>query len=124
MAQQADERVKSAVEQAIAESKQDIMVFGSLTVNNITQRAFLDGTDANLTPKEFALLVYFLKSIDKLGTAEEIYEAVWGLGANNSIYTLRVHIKELRRKLRMDETAPVVIETVKRKYYACRVPDI
>jgi len=120
MAKQADERVKSAVAQAMADGKQDVMVFGPLTVNSTAQRAFLGGADANLTPKEFALLSYFLRNIDKQGTAEEIYEAVWGLGANSSINTLRVHIKELRRKLKMDEAAPIIIETVKRKHYVCR----
>ena len=113
--QRTDALVKSA-ERAV-----DIAEYGPLIVNHITQRVYLYGEDALLTPKEFALLAFFLKNIGKQFTAEKIYEAVWGQYANHSITTVRVRIKGLRDKLRMEDEVAVAIDTVARKFYVCRL---
>ncbi|MCL2851602.1 MAG: response regulator transcription factor [Defluviitaleaceae bacterium] len=117
--QKANERVKEAVTQVKAAA--DIVEYGPLTINNITQRVSLNGEDVNLGPKEFLLLNYFLKNTDKKLTAEELYEAVWGLDANSSVDVVRVRIKDLRKKLKMDDEVAVIIETEERKYYVCRL---
>jgi DNA-binding response OmpR family regulator len=118
--QRADERVKNAVEQT--KSSADIAEYGPLTVNNITQRAKLDGEDANLTPKEFSVLAFFLKNMDKKMTPEEIYEGVWGQASINSAGAIKVHINGIRKKLKLDDETSVVIETVERKFYVCCLP--
>jgi len=118
--QRADERVKEAVAQT--QNAADVVEYGSLTVNNITQRAKLDGADANLTPKEFSVMVYFLKNMDKKMTPEEIYEGVWGQESINSAGAIKVHISGIRKKLKMEDETSVVIETVERKYYVCCLP--
>ena len=115
-AQQMDDLIKQA-----AQSAPDVVEYGRLTVNNLTQRAILDGEDVNLKPKEFQLLRYFLKNLGEKRTAEEIYEAVWGQDANNSVDTVKVHIKDLRKKLRMDDEVAIVIETLERKFYVCKL---
>jgi len=122
-----DELVKEAAIQGEAQGKlsaereTEVMEYGPLTVNNITKRAYLFSNDANLTPKEFSMLAYLLKNIGKQLTAEEIYEAVWGLDAMSSAGTVRVRIKGLRDKLRMDDEVAIAIDTVERKYYVCRL---
>jgi DNA-binding response OmpR family regulator len=67
------------------------------------------------------MLVYFLRNIGKRLTAEEIFEAIWGQDANNSIGTVKVHIAALRKKLKMEDEVSVVIDTVERKYYMCKL---
>jgi len=116
----ADERVKDAVAQT--KNAADIVQYGPLTVNSITQRAKLDGEDANLTPKEFSVLAYFLKNMDKKLTPDEIYEGVWGQDSINSAGAIKVHISGIRKKLKMEDETSVVIETVGRKYYVCCLP--
>ena len=118
--QRADERVRDAVEQT--KNAADVAEYGLLTVNNITQRAKLNGEDANLTPKEFSVLAYFLKNMDKKMTPEEIYKGVWGQDSINSAGAIKVHISAIRKKLKMDDETSVVIETVERKYYVCCLP--
>jgi len=120
--QRADERVKDAVEQM--KNAADVVAYGPLTVNNMTQRAKLNGEDANLTPKEFSVLAYFLKNMDKKITPEEIYEGVWGQDSINNSGAIKVHISGIRKKLKMDDETSVVIETVERKYYVCCLPYI
>ena len=113
---EADERVRMA-----SLHTPDILEYGELTIDNITQRVYLNGENTNPTPKEFSLLAYFLKNVDKPLTSEEIYEAVWGQDANNAAGTVRVHIKRVRDKLKMEEGGTVVIETELRKFYVCNV---
>jgi len=116
----ADERVKDAV--AKTKNASDVVAVGALTLNNVTQRAKLSGVDVNLTPKEFSVLAYFLKNMDKKMTPEEIYEGVWGQDSNNSAGAIKVHISGIRKKLKMENETSVVIETVERKYYVCCLP--
>lgn len=115
--QRTDERVNEAVANAVA----DVSEYGALLINNITQRVMLDGKDVNLNQKEFLLLAYFLKNIGKKLTAVQLYEAVWGQDAGGTIDTVRVRIKDMRKKLRMDDEIAITIETVERKYYVCRL---
>jgi DNA-binding response OmpR family regulator len=115
----ADERVKDAVAQT--QNAADVAEYGLLTVNNITQRAKLDGEDANLTPKEFSVLAYLLKNMGKKITPEEIYEGVWGQDSINNAGAIKVHISGIRKKLKMEEKTSVAIETVERKYYVCNL---
>jgi len=115
-AAQMDELIKQA-----ALNAPDVMKYGRLTINNAAQRVTLDGEDVNLKPKEFQLLAYFLRNINKKLTAEEIYESVWGQDALRSVDTVKVRIRELRVKLKMDDEVAVVIETAGRKFYVCRL---
>ena len=117
------QRADARLNEAVARASADIVQYGPLAINNITQRVSLNGEDVNLKPKEFSLLIYFLKNINAKLTAEELYETVWGQDANNSVETVRVHIKELRKKLKMEDELSVTIETVERKYYVCRLYD-
>ena len=117
------EFTKEAVASAAAKATPDISEYGPLIVNNVTQRVSLNGEDVNLKPKEFLMLVYFLRNMDRQMSAEEIFEAVWGQDANKSIGTVRVHVAALRKKLKMDDEIAVVIDTVVRKYYMCRLTD-
>ena len=118
--QRADKRVKDAVEQT--KNAADVVEYGSLTVNNMTQRAKLGGEDVNLTPKEFSVLAYFLKNMDKKMSPEEIYEGVWGQDSIKSAGAIKVHISGIRKKLKMNDETSVVIETVERRYYMCCLP--
>ena len=114
--QKVDERIKTAVQHATG-----VMEYGPLTVNNITKRAYLSGVDAKLTPKEFSLLTYFLGNVGRHLTAKDIYEEVWGQDAISQVDTVKVHIKELRKKLHTEDEIAVVIETISRTFYVCYI---
>ncbi|MCL2578413.1 MAG: response regulator transcription factor [Oscillospiraceae bacterium] len=120
------ERVKMAAENAKAQANTrraaDMISYGPLlAVNYATQKAYLCGEDVSLTPKEFAILSFFLKNTGIRLTAEEIYQAVWGQEALDSAGTVRVRIKGLREKLKVEDEVAIVIETVERKYYVAKL---
>ena len=49
---------------------------GKLRLEQASQRAFADKVPLNLTPKEFALLLYFVQNRDLVLTREVILDAV------------------------------------------------
>ena len=51
------------------------------------------------TPKEFALLVYFIQNKNKVLTRETILDAVWGFDYNGDIRTVDTIVKQIRRKI-------------------------
>jgi DNA-binding response OmpR family regulator len=80
-----------------------------------TQRATRDGHPLDLTAKEFALLVMFLRRPGTVFSRARIYESVWGDEFDGLSNTLEVHVKELRRKL--EQFGERVIQTRRGRGY-------
>ena len=76
---------------------------GRLYLNGATQRAYLDGRDMLLKPKEFQILYLLLEQFGRCVTAQELYEAVWDMDGNQDIRTVWVHISNLRKKLKRED---------------------
>ena len=76
-----------------------VLRYQDLTVDLATQRAERAGKRLDLTAKEQALLVLFLRHPGEVLSRTRIYEAVWDERYDGLSNTLEVHIVELRRKL-------------------------
>ena len=72
---------------------------GMLEVNLEGQQVFVNGREISVTPKEFALLVYFIQNKNKVMTRETILDAVWGFDYNGDMRTVDTIVKQLRKKL-------------------------
>jgi two-component system copper resistance phosphate regulon response regulator CusR len=86
-----------------------VLAHGDVTVDLKSQRAERAGRPLDLTAKELALLVYFLRHPVQLLTRTRIYEHVWDDRPDGPSKTLDVHVMELRRKL--EALGPRVIHT-------------
>jgi two-component system copper resistance phosphate regulon response regulator CusR len=76
-----------------------VLFYDDLSVDLATQRAERAGRRLDLTAKEQALLVLFLRHPGEVLTRTRIYEQVWEERYDGLSNTLEVHIMELRRKL-------------------------
>ena len=72
---------------------------GALTLDILRNKAFVNGRNAELTPKEFAVLLFLVQNEGKELTAEAIYEHVWGTAMNIDSGAVRRHISMLKKKL-------------------------
>jgi two-component system copper resistance phosphate regulon response regulator CusR len=70
-----------------------------LAVNLATHRVERAGQRIELTAKEYALLVFFMRHPGEILTRTRIYEQVWDERYDGLSNTLEVHVMELRRKL-------------------------
>ena len=82
---------------------------GELQIDLRTRRVTINGTEVELTPKEFDILALLAADPGTVHTRHRILETVWDAHWYGPTKTLDVHIASLRRKLRHPEW----IETVR-----------
>ena len=82
-----------------AEKKQVIITKGPITLDISKNKALVNGKDAHLTAKEFALLLVLIENENKIFSPEELYEFVWGAPSADDTRTIRFHIGNLKRKI-------------------------
>lgn len=85
---------------------------GGVRVERRTRRAWVDGSEVQLTAKEFSLLAVLLEQPDWVFTREELYDRVWGEESFGDQSTVTVHVRKLREKIERDPAAPTRIVTV------------
>ncbi len=93
-----------------------VLAHGDVRVDLASQRADRAGRKLDLTAKEYALLVFFLRHPGEVLSRTRIYEQVWDERYDGLSNTLEVHVMELRRKL--EAHGPRLIQTVRGKGYA------
>lgn len=76
----------------------------SISINKLqvipTQRKVtVDGTNIELTPKEFDLLVLLISNMDRIFSRDELLDLVWGMEYIGGTRTVDIHIQRLRKKL-------------------------
>ena len=64
------------------------------------------GKEVKLTPKEYDLLVYFMRNADKVIAQRTLLSAIWGVEHTEQPEYLRVFINQLRKKIEPDPSAP------------------
>ena len=91
------------------------LAVGDVRVDLATQRAERAGKPLDLTVKEQALLVFFLRHPGEVLSRTRIYEHVWDERYDGTSNTLEVHVMELRRKL--EAKGPRLIHTLRGRGY-------
>ena len=71
----------------------------TLSLNNTNNTVLKDGTEKQLTSKEFGILSFLMDHPDEIHNAEEIYENVWKEEPFRCRSIICVHICHIREKL-------------------------
>ncbi len=91
---------------------QEGTVVGGLELNEKSKTASLDGVKLILTPKEFQILMLFMKNLDTVFSPKEIYENIWKEPFFGGENTVAVHIRHLREKIEIDSANPRYLKVV------------
>ena len=94
-------RIRSLLRRAAGRAESEL-VHGKLTLNPATHRVSLDGVDASLTAREFALLHALLERPGAILSREQIENRIYGWGEEVSSNAVDVLIHGMRRKLGAD----------------------
>ncbi len=78
----------------------DLVNFEGLTIDIAGRNVYVDGEKANLTPKEYEILFYFVKNKGIALTREKLLMDVWGFDFYGDDRTVDTHIKMLRANLK------------------------
>jgi two-component system copper resistance phosphate regulon response regulator CusR len=92
-----------------------VLGYGDVRLDLATHRVERAGRPLDLTPKEEALLVAFLRCPKAVLSRTRLYEQVWDDRYDGLSNTLEVHVMELRRKL--EAHGPRLIHTYRGRGY-------
>ncbi len=93
-----------------------VLAHRDVQIDLVTGRAERAGAPLDLTAREQALLVFFLRHPGQVLSRTRIYDHVWGERYDGLSNTLEVHVMELRRKL--EAHGPRLIHTVRGRGYS------
>jgi two-component system KDP operon response regulator KdpE len=108
-------RVRASLRRArtapMNEATQTTLDLGDFHVDLETREITVRGKAIHLTPKEFDLLVYFIKHSGKVLTHRTLLAALWGGNYVEQNEYLRVFVGNLRKKIEPDAPTPRYILT-------------
>ena len=84
---------------------------GDFRIDLNTREVRVAGREIRLSPKEFDLLVYFIRHSGKVLTHRNLLSAIWGGNSVEQTEYLRVFIRHLRKKIEHDPAKPRYILT-------------
>ena len=94
-------RIHAVIKRAAAAGeKREVYEFEGLKVDMVGRNVYVDGQKAELTPKEYELLFYFLQNQGVALTRERLLNKVWGYDFYGDDRTVDTHVKMLRGNLK------------------------
>ena len=106
-------RVRASLRRAnappINEATQTTLDVGDFHVDLESRDVRVRGKEIHLTPKEFDLLIYFIKHPGKVLTHRTLLAAIWGNNYAEQNEYLRVFVGNLRKKLEPDPTPRYIL---------------
>ena len=88
------------------------LALGDMVLDTERHRVTVDGRVAELTVKEFDLLVLLLRHPGRTFARAELLELVWGYSYTGYEHTVNSHINRLRMKIERDAANPNYVLTV------------
>jgi DNA-binding response OmpR family regulator len=83
---------------------QTSLAFQDILVDVERHQVSRAGMTVQLTPKEFDLLVFFIRNVDIALTRERLLSVVWGYNASGETRTVDTHVQQLRTKLALQDS--------------------
>lgn len=93
--------------------KEEVIKIDTLVINKTRRTVEVDGVSVDLALKEYELLYLLAKNKGIVFTRETLLEKIWGYDYLGETRTVDVHIRNIRKKIEKDDTAPVYIKTVR-----------
>lgn len=89
----------------------NVLTSGHIKIDTERRSSYKDGTEVELTAKEFDLVELLMKNPGKVYSRENLLSIVWGEDYQGDIRTVDVHIRRLREKLELQPAEPEKIMT-------------
>ncbi len=102
-------RLRAIARHSGGTTTQSVITTGNLKIDLSSRTVFLNGLEIHLTATEYALLRILAVNLGKVVTQPQLLREVWGpTGEPNSHY-LRVYMRQLRKKIEQDSSAPKLL---------------
>ena len=104
-------QLRRAQTSAVSETTSAVLEDGDFRIDLEARGVSVRGGEVHLTPKEYDLLVYFVRHAGKVLTHRTLLGAVWGGNYTEQGEYLRVFVGQLRKKIELDPSSPRYILT-------------
>jgi two-component system response regulator ResD len=88
------------------------VAFDGLELDPVARRVTVRGEEAELTVREYELLLFFLRHPGQVFSRDQLMDAVWQYSFYTDTSTVTVHVRRLRTKIEEDPANPRWIQTV------------
>ena len=106
-------RIRSAIrisKRSASARSESAFINGGLTIDYEKRVITVDGSDVQLTPTEYKIVVLLSRNAGKVLTHDYILRLLWGPNAYEN-QTLRVNVANIRRKIEKNPADPLYIVT-------------
>ncbi|CAD5900915.1 two-component response regulator [Carnobacterium maltaromaticum] len=121
-------RIKPESKEKMAESheasSEEEVVIGELQIFPELYEVKVRGELIEVTPKEFELLLYMMKRVNRILSREQLLNAIWNFDYAGETRIVDVHISHLREKIEVDTKNPAYIRTVRGFGYKFEAPKV
>lgn len=91
--------VLARIKRLLKPSNNNLLSFKGISIDEATHSVKLDDINVDLNPKEYAILLYFLKNINIVISRDTLLTRIWGDTYFGDTRTVDTHINRLRNKL-------------------------
>ncbi len=91
-----------------SDSNMSLLSVGTLSANLMSREVQRSGEAIDMTPKEFALLAFLMRSPGRVLTRTQILEGVWGYHFDPGTNLVDVYIRRLRTKIDLEGEMPLI----------------
>jgi len=101
----------------------EMIQVGKIVADITNYQVTVAGEKIFLTPKEFELLVYFMKRKGRVIDRDTLLNRIWNFDFDGQSRIVDVHISHLREKIEKDPKQPEYLVTVRGFGYKFQEPD-
>ena len=94
------------------DERRDRLEVGDIVLDIKSRTITMRGRPINLTPTEFNLLAILMKSPDQAVSLQTLFEYLVDKGYTGLERSIKVHVRNLRKKIEANPSQPTYIETV------------
>lgn len=102
--------------------EEELIQVGDIQIDPSQYEVIVRGEKIDVTPKEFELLMYMIKRINRILSREQLLDAIWNFDYAGETRIVDVHISHLREKIEVDTKNPAYIRTVRGFGYKFEAP--
>ena len=88
------------------------IAFDDLELDPVARRVTVRGEEAQLTAREYELLLHFMRHPGQVFSRDQLMDAVWQYSFYTDTSTVTVHVRRLRAKIEADPSEPRWLQTV------------
>ena len=88
------------------------IAFDGLELDPVARRVTVRGTEAELTVREYDLLLHFMRHPGQVFSRDQLMDGVWQYSFYTDTSTVTVHVRRLRAKIEADPSTPRWLQTV------------